>query len=61
MKTYIPYIAILVMTYLVTGFIHIQFNPQYWTKDIRVGMIGVAVCIMSIYPIVKFIINDMKE
>ena len=61
MKKYIPYIVILILTYLVAGFIHMQFNPQYWTKDIRVGMLGVAVCIMLIYPIIKFIINDMEE
>jgi len=38
-----------------------QFNPQYWTKDIRVGMVGTAVCIMLIYPIAKYMINDMKK
>jgi len=61
MKQYIPYIVILLLTYLVAGFIHMQFNPQYWTKDIRVGMVGTAVCIMLIYPIAKYMINDMKK
>jgi hypothetical protein len=30
MKQYIPYIVILLLTYLVLGFIKMQFNPQYW-------------------------------
>jgi len=61
MKKYIPYIVILLLTYLVVGFIRMQFNPQYWTKDIRVGMVATAACIMIIYPIAKYMINDIKK
>ena len=61
MTKYIPYIVILLITYLAISFVKIQFNPAYWTKDVRGGMIGVAVCIMLIYPIMKYMINDMKK
>jgi hypothetical protein len=61
MKKYIPYIVILILTYLVIGFIPMQFNPAYWTSDKRAGAIGVTICIMMFYPIIKMIIKDMKE
>jgi hypothetical protein len=61
MKKYIPYIVIVLMVYLLGGFIRMQFNPAYWEKDARIGMICVDVCAMLIYTIVKFITNDMKE
>jgi hypothetical protein len=61
MKKYTPYIVILLMTYLVAGFIPMQFNPQYWTSDKRGGMIGVTAIIMIFYPVIKMIIKDMKE
>lgn len=61
MKKYIPYIAILLITYLVAGFIPMQFNPQYWTSDKRAGVIGVSTIIMILYPVIKMIIKDMKE
>ena len=61
MKKYIPYIVILLITYLVVGFVKMQFNPQYWTIDNREGMIGVAFAAMMIYPFVKGLINSIKE
>jgi hypothetical protein len=61
MKKYIPYIVILLLTYLVAGFIRMQFNPAYWAQDARIGMIGVASCIMLLYPVARLAINDMKE
>ena len=61
MKKYIPYIVILLSTYLVGGFIRMQFNPAYWKQDARTAMIGTAAIIMLIYPIAKYMIKDMKE
>ena len=61
MKKYIPYIVILLLTYLVGGFIRMQFNPAYWEKDARIGMIALAACVMLVYPIARMIINDIKE
>jgi hypothetical protein len=61
MKKYIPYIVIPLITYLVAGFIHMQFNPQYWTQDIRVGMIDFSACLMIIYPIAKYMIKSMNK
>ena len=61
MKKYIPYMVILLLTYLVVGFIKMQFNPAYWGQDARIKMIGTAACIMLIYPIAKFMIKDLKE
>ena len=61
MKKYIPYIVILLITYLVGGFIRMQFNPAYWEKDARIGMIFIAACIMLLYPMARLAIKDMKE
>ena len=61
MKKYIPYIVILLLTYLVGGFIRMQFNPAYWEQDARIGMIALAACVMLVYPIARMIINDIKE
>jgi hypothetical protein len=61
MKKYIPYIVILLLTYLVGGFIRMQFNPAYWEKGARIGMVGTAACVMLIYPVVKYTIKEMKE
>ena len=61
MKKFIPYIVILILTYLVTGFIHMQFNPQYWTIDNRVGIVFCNICVMLLYTIVKLAVKDMKE
>lgn len=60
MKKFIPYILILILTYLVTGFIHMQFNPQYWTIDNRVGMVFCNICVMLLYGIGKLAIKDIK-
>ena len=61
MKKYIPYILILLITYLVGGFIRMQFNPAYWEQDARIAMLVTSAAIMVLYPIVKLIKNDMKE
>lgn len=61
MKKYIPYIIILLITYLVMSFVKMQFNPAYWEKDARTAMIFTAGIIMIIYPIAKYMFNDFKE
>jgi hypothetical protein len=61
MKIYIPYIAILVITYLAGAFIKMQFNPSYWGTAERCNMLAAASATMIIYPIIKFLINDMKQ
>ena len=61
MKKIIPYIIILVITYLITGFIHMQLNPQYWTVNNRVGMVCFNICVILLYNIWKFMIKDMKK
>ncbi len=55
MKTYIPYIAILVITYLVVGFVRMEFNPVYWVKGARIALIIVSGVSMIIYRIFKLI------
>ena len=61
MKKYIPYIVILLITYLVVGFVKMQFNPIYWKAGERVAMILTLLCSMMIYRLAKFMLNDMKE
>jgi hypothetical protein len=61
MKKYLPYIVILLLTYLVAGFIRMQFNPAYWEKDARIAMIVISIGVMILYPIIKWQINEMKE
>ena len=61
MKKYIPYIVILLLTYLVVGFIKMQFNPVYWKSSQRATMLMIAVCLMLIYRIIKFIDIDVEE
>jgi hypothetical protein len=41
------------MTYLILGFIKMQFNPVYWVKDARIALIVVSGGIMIIYRIYK--------
>ena len=53
MKKYIPYIVILLLAYLVEGFIRMQFNPTYWEKDERIALIVVSGGSMIIYRIFK--------
>ncbi len=53
MKQYIPYIVILLITYLVLGFIKMQFNPVYWEQPARGALIGLTVGIMFLYRIFK--------
>jgi hypothetical protein len=53
MKKIIPYIAILVITYLVGGFVRMEFNPAYWVKDARIALIVVSGGSMIIYRISK--------
>ncbi len=55
MKKIIPYIVILVITYFITGFIRMQFNPAYWDKDSRIALIVVSGGSMIIYRIYKLI------
>lgn len=61
MTKYTPYIVILILTYLVVGFIKMQFNPEYWRQDVRIQALGLTFCAMIIYTIAKFMINDMKK
>jgi uncharacterized alpha/beta hydrolase family protein len=53
MEKYIPYIVILLIVYLVLGFIKMQFNPQYWEQQTRGSFIIVVAGIMVIYRIFK--------
>ena len=53
MKQYIPYILIPLITYLVLGFIKMQFNPAYWEQQTRGSFIIVVAGIMIIYRIYK--------
>lgn len=55
MKTYIPYIVILVITYLAIAFVKMQFNPQYWTSGERATLILLYVAELILYKILKFI------
>ncbi len=55
MKKYIPYIVILLIAYLVLGFIKMQFNLQYWGQPARGALIGLTVGLMIIYRIYKLI------
>lgn len=61
MEKWIPYIVILLLTYLVGGFIRMQFNPAYWEKDARTAMIVTAGIIIVIYHLAKYMMKDMKE
>ena len=58
MKKYIPYIVILLLIYLVVGFVKMQFNPIYWKAGERSSMLTVAFAAMTVYPIAKYMIND---
>jgi hypothetical protein len=53
MKKYIPYIVILLIVYLVLGFIKMQFNPQYWEQQTRGSFIIVTGGLMLIHRIFK--------
>jgi hypothetical protein len=55
MKKYIPYIVILLSTYLVVGFIKMQFNPAYWGQTSRGVLIGLTGGLMLIYRISKLV------
>jgi hypothetical protein len=55
MKQYIPYIAILLITYFIAGFVRMQFNPEYWDKDSRIALIVVSGGSMIIYRLSKLI------
>lgn len=55
MKQYIPYIVILLIVYLVGGFVRMEFNPAYWVKDARIALIVVSGGSMIIYRIFKLI------
>ena len=61
MKKYIPYIVILLLTYLMVAFVKMQFNPAYWKSGERAGLLYTSLCAMIIYPIGKFMINDLKK
>ena len=61
MKTYIPYIIILVMTYLAIAFVKMQFNPQYWTAGERASLILTYIGEMILYPLLKQISKYIKE
>lgn len=61
MKKYIPYIAIPLIIYLIMGFIKMQFNPAYWGQDARIQVVGFTFCVMLVYPIAKYMINDIKQ
>jgi hypothetical protein len=53
MKQYIPYIVILLIVYLVAGFIRMQFNPAYWEQGARTAFIVVSGVSMIIHRIFK--------
>jgi len=53
MKQYIPYIVIPLITYLVLGFVKMQFNPVYWDLPSRGALIGLTGGIMIIHRIFK--------
>jgi hypothetical protein len=53
MKQYIPYIVILLIVYLVGGFVKMEFNPIYWGQPARGALIGLTGGIMIIYRIFK--------
>ena len=53
MKQYIPYIVILLIVYLVGGFVRMEFNPVYWVKDARIALIVVSGVSMLIYKLSK--------
>jgi hypothetical protein len=53
MKKYVPYIVIPLITYLVGGFIRMQFNPVYWVKDARIALIVVSGVSMIIHRLFK--------
>ena len=61
MKKYIPYIVIPLLTYLAIAFVKMQFNPIYWESGERGGLLYASLCAMTIYPIVRFMIKDLKE
>jgi hypothetical protein len=41
------------MTYLIIGFIKMQFNPQYWEQPTRGALIGLTAGSIIIYRIYK--------
>ena len=43
------------------AFVKMQFNPQYWKVGERGSMLLAAFGVMVIYPIVKWIIKDLKK
>jgi hypothetical protein len=55
MKQYIPYIVILLIAYLVVGFVRMEFNPVYWVKEARIALIVVSGVSMIIYKLSKLI------
>ena len=61
MKKYIPYIVILLITYLAIAFVKMQFNPQYWTSGERASLILTYIGEMILYPLLKQIAKYMKE
>jgi hypothetical protein len=55
MKQYIPYIALPLITYLVLGFIKMQFNPAYWEQEARFALTVTSVVLIALYRFFKFI------
>ena len=61
MKKYIPYIVIVLMVYLLGGFIRMQFNPADWGQDVRIKAVCFTICLIGAYPVANYMIKEMKE
>jgi hypothetical protein len=55
MKQYIPYIVILLISYLVVAFVKMQFNPAYWEQEARFALMVIVLVLMALYSFFKFI------
>lgn len=60
MKKYIPYIVILLLTYLVVGFVKMQFNPAYWKISERVILLYIFLCATIIYSTAKVMLYNKE-
>jgi hypothetical protein len=49
MKKFIPYIIIVVLIYLIFGFIKMQFNPIYLEENVRGTFVLTAIVGIALY------------
>jgi hypothetical protein len=61
MKKYIPYVVILLLTYLAFGFINMEFNPKYWKQNERGMLIFLYLGASFIYSIIKVVKKDNES